>query len=99
MKNDSLPIAIYYEHPDWFRPPFAELDRRPVEYTRIDTRRHSYDPGDTVRAYSLFFNHMSPSAYLRDNAHGIFARRRADAPCVGGQAVLTSECLCVMDQQ
>ena len=24
----SRPIAIYYEHPDWFRPLFAELDRR-----------------------------------------------------------------------
>ena len=72
MMNDSLPIAIYYEHPDWFRPLFAELDRRAVEYTAIDARRHSYDPGDTARAYSLFFNRMSPSAYLRDAAHGIF---------------------------
>jgi hypothetical protein len=27
--NDKLrPIAVYHEHPDWFRPLFAELDRR-----------------------------------------------------------------------
>jgi len=24
------PIAIFHEHPDWFRPLFAELDRRAV---------------------------------------------------------------------
>ena len=72
MINDSLPIGVYYEHPDWFRPLFAELDRRSIEYTRIDARRHSYDPSETAPRYSLFFNRMSPSAYLRGNAHGIF---------------------------
>src|SRR5437660_1309905 len=30
------PIAIYYEHPDWFRPLFQELDRRRVPYVRVD---------------------------------------------------------------
>ena len=30
------PIAIYYEHPDWFRPLFAELDRRRIPYARVD---------------------------------------------------------------
>ena len=25
-------IAIFYEHPDWFRPLFAELDRRGTPY-------------------------------------------------------------------
>lgn len=72
MTKDSLPVAIYYEHPDWFRPLFAELDRRAAEYIAINARQHSYDPGDNARAYSLFFNRMSPSAYLRGNAHGIF---------------------------
>ena len=28
MTSTARPIAIYYEHPDWFRPLFAELDRR-----------------------------------------------------------------------
>src|ERR687883_90275 len=31
-----LPIAILHEHPDWFRPLFAELDRRGVPYERLD---------------------------------------------------------------
>ena len=24
--NRPLPLAVYYEHPEWFRPLFAELD-------------------------------------------------------------------------
>ena len=28
MPNNTLPIAIYYEQPHWFKPLFAELDRR-----------------------------------------------------------------------
>jgi len=26
--NQQLPLAVYYEHPEWFRPLFAEMDRR-----------------------------------------------------------------------
>jgi hypothetical protein len=70
--SSSLPIAIYYEHPDWFRPLFAELDRRGTDYVKLDARRHQYDPGQTEREYSLLFNRMSPSAYLRSEYHGIF---------------------------
>jgi len=67
-----LPIAIYYEHPDWFRPLFAELDRRGTDYVKIDARQHFYDPGQTGREYSVLFNRMSPSAYLRSEHPGIF---------------------------
>ncbi len=67
-----LPIAIYYEHPDWFKPLFAELDRRGTNYVKIDARRHFYDPSQTDREYSVLFNRMSPSAYLRSDQPGIF---------------------------
>ncbi len=67
-----LPIAIYYEHPDWFRPLFAELDRRGTGYVKLDARRHFYDPSQTGREYSVLFNRMSPSAYLRSDHPGIF---------------------------
>ena len=30
------PIAIYYEHPHWFRPLFAELERRQTPHVKID---------------------------------------------------------------
>lgn len=66
------PIAIYYEHPDWFRPLFQRLDERNVPWLRIDARHHRYDPASPADAYSLLFNRMSPSAWQRGLAHGIF---------------------------
>jgi hypothetical protein len=66
------PIGIYYEHPDWFRPLFAELDRRNIPYARIDASAHTYDPSETVSPYSLVFNRASPSAYLRGHAQVTF---------------------------
>jgi len=68
----SLPLAIYYEHPDWFRPLFAELDRRRTDYVKLNARRHFYDPAQTEREYRVLFNRMSPSAYLRADHPGIF---------------------------
>lgn len=66
------PFAIYHEHPDWFKPLFAELENRGISYERINPAQHSFDIADTSQRYSLFFNRMSPSAYLRDGAQGIF---------------------------
>ena len=66
------PIGIYYEHPDWFKPLFAELDRRGVAYERIDAGRHRFDPtSDEEARFGLVFNRMSPSAYLRGRGHSI----------------------------
>ncbi len=73
--NQQLPLAVYYEHPEWFRPLFAELDRRSIQYLRVDARCHVYDATATDRTYALFFNRMSASAYLRGNAQGIFFTR------------------------
>lgn len=70
MRDSTL--AIYYEHPDWFRPLFAELDRRSVPYVKLDATRHLYDPGEDEAPYPLVFNRMSPSAYLRGHGQGIF---------------------------
>ena len=70
MRDTNL--AIYYEHPDWFRPLFAELDRREVPYVKLDATRHLYDPGEEGTSYAVVFNRMSPSAYLRGHGHGIF---------------------------
>ncbi len=66
------PIAIYHEHPDWFKPLFSELERRGIPYERLNGAQHSFDIEDTEQRYSLLFNRMSPSAYLRDGVQGIF---------------------------
>lgn len=72
MTSATRPIGIYHEHQDWFRPLFAELDRRGTRYERIDARRHSYDIDSRDEAgYSVVLNRMSPSAHLRDAGHSI----------------------------
>jgi hypothetical protein len=59
-------LGILYEHPDWFRPVFAELDRRGIRYTGIDANRHGFDPTASDQEYGVLLNRMSPSAYLRE---------------------------------
>jgi len=70
--SSEKPIAIFHEHPDWFRPLFNELDARGIAYERLNAAAHTYDPAQQEVPYSLFFNRMSPSAYLRNNENGIF---------------------------
>lgn len=65
-------IAIYHEHPDWFKPLFAELYQRGIPFETINPAKATYDIADTANKYSLVFNRMSPSAYLRDGVQGIF---------------------------
>ena len=75
INRHHLPLAVYYEHPEWFRPLFAELDRRSIQYVRIDAGCHGYNPTAADRNYALLVNRMSASAYLRGNAQGIFFTR------------------------
>lgn len=69
--SPERPIGIFYEHPDWFRPLFEELDRRRTPYVKIAADRHRFDPAAET-SYSLLFNRMSPSAWLRGHGHTIF---------------------------
>ncbi|MDQ2923958.1 MAG: hypothetical protein M3R43_00090 [Acidobacteriota bacterium] len=72
MQN-TLPIAIYYEQPNWFKPLFAELDRRATPYVKLYAPDHFYSPEDhPEEKYSLVFNRMSPSAWNRDHGDQIF---------------------------
>jgi len=70
--TDQRPIAIYYEHPDWFRLLFAELNSRNLPYLKIEATAHQFDPEEGQPEFSLLFNRMSPSAYLRGHGQGIF---------------------------
>ena len=86
----SKTIGIYYEHPEWFRPLFAALDRRGLAYEKIDAANHFYDPEDLGK-YPLVFNRMSASAYLRGHENAVFYTRgylaaleRAGARVVNG---------------
>jgi len=69
------PIAVYYEHPHWFAPLFAELERRAVPYIRLDAGRHVFDPSlppSPGEGEPLLFNRMSPSAWKRGCGEAIF---------------------------
>jgi RimK-like ATP-grasp domain len=74
MPNRSpLPIAIYYEQPNWFKPLFAELDRRGTNYVKLNAVEHSYGPDDrSEEKYALVLNKMSPSAWNRGHGDQIF---------------------------
>ncbi len=92
------PVAIYHEHPDWFRPLFAELQRRAIPFVRLDPRAHSYDPAERESPYALVFNRMSPSAYLRGGVQGIFFTvaylahlERLGVPVVNGRSAFEIE--------
>jgi glutathione synthase/RimK-type ligase-like ATP-grasp enzyme len=75
MTTKNKPIAIYYEHPEWFRALFDELDRRGLPYVRLDASRHGFDPSERGVDYALLFNRMSASGYLRGHGNAIFYTR------------------------
>lgn len=66
------PFAIYHEHPDWFKPLFKELDNRGIPYVSLNPAQHQFAIEAERPPFSLLFNRMSPSAYLRDGVQGIF---------------------------
>lgn len=65
MSPPAGPIAVLYEQAEWQRPLFAELGRRGLPHARVDVAGASFDPADPAPGWSLAFNRMSPSAYLR----------------------------------
>jgi hypothetical protein len=66
------PIGVLYEHPLWFAPLFAELERRGVPYEPLHVAENRFDPCEQQSPYSLVVNRMSPSAWTRGHADAIF---------------------------
>ncbi len=98
VPSGTLPVAVYHEHPDWFKPLFAELDRRGIPWVALDAAAHEYDPADLTRRYSLVVNRNSPSAYLRGHGQTTFHTlnwlrhvERTGTPIVNGSAVYALE--------
>jgi hypothetical protein len=67
----KTPLAFLYEHPQWFNPLFAELERRGADFSKIYIPDAFYDIGGEV-PFRVLFNRMSPSANSRGNGSGIF---------------------------
>ena len=68
----TQPLAILYEHPEWFRPLFAALDRHGIGYDAIPLGGHSFDPTSRALPAPLVFNRVAMSSFLRETDHGIF---------------------------
>src|SRR5687767_7074892 len=65
-------LAILYEHPDWFRPLFAALERRGVDFEAIRLVDHRFDPGSGDIPAPVVLSRVAMSAFIRDAEHGIF---------------------------
>ena len=59
------PLGILYEHPDWFRPLFAELERRQIAFEKLHAASHGFDPGAPETRFDVVLNRMSPSGWQR----------------------------------
>lgn len=65
-------LAILYEHPEWFKPLFAALDRRGVAYAAISLTDHIFEPADRSIPAPVVLSRVAQSGFLRDPQHGIF---------------------------
>lgn len=88
-------IAILFEHPLWFEPLFAALDRRGLAFTKVPLADHCFDPGDPAPPAPLVLSRVAMSGFLRDPEHGIFYAsalldhwRRCGARIVNGPETL-----------
>ncbi len=87
-------LAILYEHPAWFVPLFAALDRRGIAYAAL-TPDGDWNPADRRPPAPLVFNRIAMSSFLRSGEHPIFHAaalldhwRRTGAGIVNGPDVL-----------
>ena len=87
-------LAILFEHPVWFEPLFAALDRRGVDYLRLSPDG-DWDPADRTPPAPVVLNRIAMSSFLRDDEHPIFHAtalldhwRRGGARVVNGADVL-----------
>ena len=65
-------LAIYYEHPQWFSPLFAALDRRGVSYGAHLLQDDIFDPAERSLPAPVVLNRLAMSSYLRQGEHAIF---------------------------
>ena len=65
-------LAVLYEHPQWFQPLFAALERRGVRYVPIQLSGHSFDPASRDVPAPVILSRVAQSSFLREPEHPIF---------------------------
>jgi glutathione synthase/RimK-type ligase-like ATP-grasp enzyme len=63
-------LIVLFEHPEWQKPLFGELERRGISYEAFDLKRAAFENAESPRA-KLYFNQASPSAYVRGNTRAV----------------------------
>jgi hypothetical protein len=88
-------LAVFYEHPLWFEPLFAALDRAGVDYVKIAAGDHGFDPAGSPPPAPVVFNRVAMSSFLREPEHPLFYAmavldhwRRQGARVLNGPEVL-----------
>ena len=88
-------LAVYYEHPAWFEPLFAALDRRGLAWSRLSVQDHQFDPERLEAPAPVVFNRLAMSSFLRQDEHAIFYSQavlahweRAGARMINGAAAM-----------
>ncbi|HEX8444105.1 MAG TPA: alpha-L-glutamate ligase [Allosphingosinicella sp.] len=69
MQSD---LAVLYEHPKWFEPLFAALERRGIAFEAIRLSDHNFDPASHGVPAPVILSRVAMSSFLRESDHGIF---------------------------
>ena len=73
MNAPDLPdLAVVYEHPDWFEPLFAALDRHGIRYVKVPLAGDTFDPASSPAPARVVFSRVAMSSFLREPEHPIF---------------------------
>lgn len=70
--HHAAQLAVLYEHPLWFQPLFAALERRGMPYRPIQLGSHRFDPASRDVPASLILSRVAQSSFLREPEHPIF---------------------------
>jgi hypothetical protein len=70
-------LAIYYEHPAWFKPLFEVLDRRGVDWLALPIQEHVLDVAVLSSPAPVIFNRLAMSSFLRQAEHALFYSQAA----------------------
>ena len=65
-------LAVFYEHPQWFEPLFAALDRHGLDWKATRIQDHTFDPADPKPPAPVILNRLAMSSFLRQEEHALF---------------------------
>ncbi len=65
-------LAILFEHPSWFEPLFAAVERRGLSLEKVHLGDHRFDPVAGEPPARVILSRVAMSGFLRDPEHPIF---------------------------